>query len=295
MSARIFEIKRFAVHDGDGIRTTVFFKGCPLKCVWCHNPEGIDFKPERAYYENKCINCGECIRVCPNNAHTIEKGVHIFNRKKCTGCGNCEEVCLGNALTLYGEEVTEDELLPKLLEDKEFYENSNGGVTLSGGECLMQSDFCAELLKKLKENGINTAVDTCGFVPQQAIDKVIPYTDVFLYDMKAYDEDIHIKCTGYSNKLILENIKYIDSCNKAIEVRIPYVPDYNSDQIEKIAVFLKDLNNLTKVRILPYHNYAGSKYTSLAKKNTLPTQLPTDSEMEDARTILRKYGLKVVE
>lgn len=295
MSARIFEIKRFAVHDGDGIRTTVFFKGCPLKCVWCHNPEGIDFKPELAYYENKCINCGECIRVCPNNAHTIEKGVHIFNRKKCTGCGNCEEVCLGNALTLYGEEVTEDELLPKLLEDKEFYENSNGGVTLSGGECLMQSDFCAELLKKLKENGINTAVDTCGFVPQQAIDKVIPYTDVFLYDMKAYDEDIHIKCTGYSNKLILENIKYIDSCNKAIEVRIPYVPDYNSDQIEKIAVFLKDLENLTKVRVLPYHNYAGSKYTSLAKKNTLPTQLPTDSEMEDARTILRKYGLKVVE
>ena len=295
MSARIFEIKRFAVHDGDGIRTTVFFKGCPLKCVWCHNPEGIDFKPELAYYENKCINCGECIRVCPNNAHTIENGIHIFNRKKCTGCGNCEEVCLGNALTLYGEEVTEDELLPKLLEDKEFYENSNGGVTLSGGECLMQSDFCAELLKKLKENGINTAVDTCGFVPQQAIDKVIPYTDVFLYDMKAYDEDIHIKCTGYSNKLILENIKYIDSCNKAIEVRIPYVPDYNSDQIEKIAVFLKDLNNLTKVRILPYHNYAGSKYTSLAKENTLPTQLPTDSEMEDARTILRKYGLKVVE
>ena len=295
MSARIFEIKRFAVHDGDGIRTTVFFKGCPLKCVWCHNPEGIDFKPELAYYENKCINCGECIRVCPNNAHTIEKGVHIFNRKKCTGCGNCEEVCLGNALTLYGEEVTEDELLPKLLEDKEFYENSNGGVTLSGGECLMQSDFCAELLKKLKENGINTAVDTCGFVPQQAIDKVIPYTDVFLYDMKAYDEDIHIKCTGYSNKLILENIKYIDSCNKAIEVRIPYVPDYNSDQIEKIAVFLKDLNNLTKVRILPYHNYASSKYTSLAKENTLPTQLPTDSEMEDARTILRQYGLKVVE
>lgn len=295
MSARIFEIKRFAVHDGDGIRTTVFFKGCPLKCVWCHNPEGIDFKPELAYYENKCINCGECISVCPNGAHIIENGIHNFNREKCRGCGKCAQVCLGNALMFYGETVTEDELLPKLLEDKEFYENSNGGVTLSGGECLMQSDFCARILKKLKDNGINTAVDTCGFVPQQAIDKVIPYTDVFLYDMKAYDEDIHIKCTGYSNKLILENIKYIDSCNKAIEVRIPYVPDYNSDQIEKIAVFLKDLNNLTKVRILPYHNYAGSKYTSLAKKNTLPTQLPTDSEMEDARTILRKYGLKVVE
>ena len=295
MKAKIFEIKRFAVHDGDGIRTTVFFKGCSLKCVWCHNPEGIDFKPELAYYENKCINCGECIRVCPNNAHTIENGIHIFNREKCTGCGNCEEVCLGNALTLYGEEATEDELLPKLLEDKEFYENSNGGVTLSGGECLMQSDFCAELLKKLKENGINTAVDTCGFVPQQAIDKVIPYTDVFLYDMKAYDEDIHIKCTGYSNKLILENIKYIDSCNKAIEVRIPYVPDYNSDQIEKIAVFLKDLENLTKVRVLPYHNYAGSKYASLEIENTLPTQLPTDDEMETARAVLRKYGLTVVE
>lgn len=295
MKAKIFEIKRFAVHDGDGIRTTVFFKGCSLKCVWCHNPEGIDFKPELAYYGNKCISCGECIRVCQNNAHTIENGIHIFNREKCTGCGNCAEVCLGNALTLYGEEVTEDELLPKLLEDKEFYENSNGGVTLSGGECLMQSDFCAELLKKLKENGINTAVDTCGFVPQQAIDKVLPYTDVFLYDMKAYDEDIHIKCTGYSNKLILENIKYIDSCNKAIEVRIPYVPDYNSDQIEKIAVFLKDLENLTKVRVLPYHNYAGSKYASLEMENTLPTQLPADNETETAKAVLRKYGLTVVE
>ena len=180
MKATIFEIKRFAVHDGDGIRTTVFFKGCPLKCVWCHNPEGIFMKPSLAYYAHKCIGCGECVNVCLQNAHKMTENEHIFERESCIGCGACESACLGEALTLYGRETSAEELLPKLLEDKEFYENSGGGVTLSGGECLLQADFCAALLKALKENGIHTAVDTCGFVSREAFDKVIPYTDVFL-------------------------------------------------------------------------------------------------------------------
>lgn len=293
MKAKIFEIKRFAVHDGDGIRTTVFFKGCPLKCVWCHNPEGISFAPQLAYYEDKCINCGECVAVCPAGAHSVTAQGHTFDREKCTGCGKCSEGCLGNALTFYGKETSVEELLPILLEDREFYETSGGGVTLSGGECLMQADFCRELLKKLKEEGINTAVDTCGFLQRDAIDKVAPYTDTFLYDVKAADENVHIKCTGQSCKIISENLFYIDSLGKNIEVRIPYVPEYNSDQIGKIAEMLRKLKNLSAVRVLPYHNYAGSKYKSLDMKNTLPHTLPEKEEVSEAEQVFKNMGIMV--
>ena len=266
MIALISDIKRFAVHDGDGIRTTVFFKGCPLKCVWCHNPESISFKPQVAFYENKCIGCGECQKE-----------------------GFTTEGCLGDARVLYGKEMTIEELLPLLLEDKDFYETSGGGVTLSGGECLCQSDFCAELLKALKKEGINTAVESSGFVSKEAIDKVLPYTDTFLYDIKAIDEDVHIKCTGQSNKVILYNLKYIDSLGKKIEIRIPYVPEYNSHQIKKIAEFLKQLKNIKAVKVLPYHNNAGSKYAALGMENTLPQILPTEEEIKKAEDLLFLY------
>lgn len=279
--AIISDVKRFAVHDGDGIRTTVFFKGCPLKCVWCHNPEGISFERQVAYYQKKCINCGECINTCPRNAHKMHEGNHFFERDLCIGCGKCVDKCLGSALILYGREVTVDELLPLLLEDKDFYETSGGGVTLSGGECLCQSEFCVELLKRLKENGINTAVDTCGYVSKEIIDKIIPFTDVFLYDIKAIDEDVHIKCTGQSNNRILENLKYIVSLDKAVEIRIPYVPKFNDTQIEKIAQFLKELGNVKKIKLLPYHNYAGSKYEALGMVNTLPSKMPEENETRD--------------
>ena len=265
MNAMICDIKRFAVHDGDGIRTTVFFKGCPLKCVWCHNPESISFQPQIAFYKNKCIGCGECKRDAFTPDH-----------------------CLGEAKVLYGKNMTVEELLPLLLEDRDFYETSGGGVTLSGGECLCQADFCAELLKRLKENGVNTAVDTCGFVSKDSINKVIPYTDIFLYDIKAIDEDVHVRCTGQTNKIILENIKYLDFLGKAIEVRIPYVPEYNANQIEKIAEFLKGFQNIKAVKLLPYHNYAGSKYDALGMANTLPEILPTDSEIQKAKEALAR-------
>lgn len=293
MKAFISDIKRFAVHDGDGIRTTVFFKGCPLKCLWCHNPESIDFKPQVAYYENKCIDCGECAYVCDAKAHKMNEKGHFFNRTLCVGCGKCEEACLGNAISFYGKEITVEELLPVLLEDREFYKNSDGGVTLSGGEVLCQPDFAAELLKALKENGIHTAVDTCGYAPREAFDKIMPYTDVFLYDIKALSEETHIKCTGKSNKIILENLKYLDSKNQVLEIRIPFVPRVNDGEIPKIAEFLRYLKNVKGIKVLPYHNYAGSKYDSLQMENTLSetlgstlVSLPTEAEIKEAEKCL---------
>lgn len=294
MKAPVFEIKRFAVHDGDGIRTTVFLKGCTLKCVWCHNPEGIGFAPQIACYKDKCIHCGRCVQICPNGAHKMEDGIHSFDRSKCLGCGLCAEQCLGQALAFYGRERTPEEILPILLEDRDFYENSDGGVTISGGECLCHADFCAQLLKLLKAEKIHTAVDTCGFISKEAIDKVIPYTDIFLFDVKAYDSEVHQKCTGYSNEKILENLRYIDICGKTIEVRIPYVPGFNSLQIDKIGQLLSGIKHLKGVRVLPYHNYAGSKYASLDMENTLPKDLPDEEEIEMAREILKTYGLKVL-
>ncbi|MBE7050077.1 MAG: glycyl-radical enzyme activating protein [Ruminococcaceae bacterium] len=288
MNANIFEIKRFAVHDGDGIRTTVFFKGCPLKCVWCHNPEGISSKPELALYQHKCTLCGQCVRVCPAHAHKISDGVHSFNNSLCISCKKCTDECFNDALKFYGKEVSVEELLESVLEDREFYESSGGGVTLSGGECLMQSEFCCEFLKALKSEGISTAVDTSGFATKDALDKVIPYTDIFLYDIKAIDEDVHIKCTGQSNKIILDNLKYIDEKNVAIEVRIPFVPGYNDEEMEKIGAFLKEIKNLKKIRVLPYHNLAASKYDALNMKNALPEKVPGKDEVQKIQYYLEK-------
>ena len=267
MTATIFEIKRCAVHDGDGIRTTVFFKGCPLRCVWCHNPEGLSALSEEAFFAHKCIGCGECRRD-----------------------GFRYEDCPREARLLYGQQITVEELLPTLLEDRDFYETSGGGVTLSGGECLMQADFCAALLRALKEEGIHTAVDTCGFVAREALQKVIPYTNVFLYDLKAMDADTHIRCTGQSNRVILENLLYLDSVGKDVEIRIPFVPDYNDTEMEAMAELLAPLRCITRVRVLPYHSYAGSKYEALGLKNTLPHRLPTEEQLERATTLFEGIG-----
>ena len=239
------------------------------------------------------MSCGECIKICPVGAHIIENDKHIYVREKCVQCGKCVENCLGNALKLYGQELSVDDLLPVLLKDKEFYDNSGGGITVSGGECLLYADFIAELLKKLKQNGVNTAVDTCGFVSKNALDKVMPYTDKFLYDLKAVDGKVHEFCTGQDNKQILENLLYLDKKGCKIEIRIPFVPLFNWGEIEKMGELLSGLKNLTKVKVLAYHNYAGSKYQSIGMTNTLPEQLPTENELSKAKEELREYGLKV--
>lgn len=292
MEALITDIKKFAVHDGDGIRTTVFFKGCPLKCIWCHNPETISAKKQIAFYEHKCILCGKCVAVCDN--HYIENDKHIFNRDNCKQCKKCVAVCPYEAIEEFGKLVFVDDICNALLEDKDFYINSGGGVTLSGGECLLQAEACREILIKMKENGINTAVDTCGMVKWESIEKVIDYTDTFLYDIKAIDEAVHKKCTGSGNQLILENLKKIDEKNKQIEIRIPYVPDYNDNQIMKIADFISKLKNVKKVKILAYHNYAGSKYKALNMLNTLPEKIPYDEEIYNFVEEYRKIGINCI-
>ena len=275
--AVVFGIKRFATHDGDGVRTTVFFKGCPLRCVWCHNPEGISREPQLAFYAHRCVGCAACAGVCKNAAQRFEEGSHRFERALCVGCGACASVCPSGALRLFGHEADADELLELLLEDRDFYEASGGGVTLSGGECLLQADFCAGLLRRLKQNGINTAVDTCGFVPREAFDKVIPYTDVFLYDIKAVDSDVHRRCTGQDCRIILDNLLYLDKKGLRTEIRIPLVPGYNDGQLEKIRDFLSGLKHVSGVKVLPYHDNAHSKYNALGMTDTLPPKLPGGS------------------
>ncbi len=295
MKGYIFDVKHFAVHDGPGIRTTVFLKGCPLKCIWCHNPESIQSKSQLGFVEHSCVNCGKCVSVCPNGAHYFdENNIHRFDREKCVLCGECAKVCYSKALSFYGRYAEIDELIDDVLLDVDFYEESGGGVTLSGGECLIQADFCEEFLKKAKEKNLHTAVDTCGFVSKNTIDRVAPFTDLFLYDIKAFDEDVHSKCTGQSNKAILENLEYIDSLGKKAEIRIPFVPGYNDNQIEKIGKFLSTLKNISGVRILPYHNYAVTKYNSLGMKNTLPETIPTDDETAKAENIIASFGIKVL-
>ena len=297
MTGRIFDIKHFAVHDGPGIRTTVFLKGCPLKCLWCHNPESIGRESQLGFLEHKCTLCGRCVAVCESGGHFFdENGKHIFDRSKCTLCGKCEKACVGGALTFYGRQAELEDIVADVLKDKDFYTCSkNGGVTLSGGECLMQADFCAELLKRLKEEGIHTAVDTCGFVAREAIDKVIPYTDLFLYDLKAIDSEVHKKCTGRDNAVILENLKYIDSQGKAVEIRYPYVPGLNDGEAGKIAEFVKTLSPSIRVKVLPYHNYAETKYKSLGMDSTLPSSIPSDDEINAAKELLRSFGICVVD
>ena len=293
---RIVNIKRFEIHDGDGIRTTVFLKGCPLACLWCHNPECIGFKPQLSYLAHKCIGCGACVAACPNGAHAVIDGAHTFDRANCTACGKCADVCLGEALTLYGKDYTAKELAPVLAEDKPFFDRSGGGVTVSGGEPLSQADFVAELLAELHRMGIHTAVDTCGFAPRTALEKVVGDTDLFLFDIKAIDPDLHKRLTGQDNAVILDNLRYLDSIGKRVEIRIPLIPTLNDGEMHAIGAFLSSLNHPVPVKVLPYHALARAKYQSLDMVEGMPAGVepPSEQARVAAEEILHSYGIKTI-
>lgn len=290
MKGIISGIKRLAVHDGDGLRTTVFFKGCPLRCIWCHNPETFAFQKEIALYEHKCISCGSCIEECKVGALTSEG----FDRSKCLSCGKCAEACPTEARTLYGVEYEAENLVKKILIDRAFFENGNGGVTLSGGECLMQIDFAVEVARLLSSEGISVDIDTCGYVNRKNLERIIPFTDVFLYDLKAIDNDVHINCTGKDNELILSNLRFLSEMDCKIEIRYPLVKGYNDSECEKIGRFLHGMRGITKVKVLQYHSFAKSKYDALGIKNTLPNTVTSDEDVEKAVNILRSFGLNAI-
>lgn len=291
MKGIITNIKRMAVHDGHGLRTTVFFKGCPLRCIWCHNPDTLTFGKERAFFANKCAGCGMCVEICTGKAIGKDGS---FDREKCVMCEKCAEYCPVSARVIYGEEWEAEALAKKVLCDREFFENSGGGVTLSGGECLAQIDFAEELARIFFDEGISVDIDTCGFVNFSAFERIIPYTDEFLYDIKAIDPQVHRKCTGQDNAVILENLRRLDELGCKIEIRYPYVPGYNDGECKKIGAFLSGLENTRRIKVLGYHSFAKSKYEAMEKKDTLPAHNATRDEVQSAVDILASYGLSAI-
>lgn len=273
MKGLISGIKRMEIHDGDGLRTTVFFKGCPLKCIWCHNPESISFDKQIAFFSEKCMRCGLC------KYERTEKNA---------------EMCPTEALVLYGKEYDADTLISEIVTDVRFFENSGGGVTLSGGECLAQPAFAIEVAKKLHEKNISVYVDTCGFVKREILDAILPYVDKFLYDIKAIDAQVHIKCTGKDNAQILDNLKYLSEKRCQIEIRYPLVKGYNDAECEGICRFLKGLKYVPKVKVLKYHSLAGSRYEALLMENTLPETVTTDEDINNAVRIFERFGIETV-
>ena len=254
MTGLLFDIVRNSFVDGPGIRTTVFFKGCNLHCAWCHNPESQSRKPQMLFYADKCTGCGKCRAVCPTP-------------DACTLCGKCTFYCPADARKICGKEYTPDEVLEEVVKDKTFYENSGGGVTFSGGECMLQVEFLQELLKKCKEKGIHTAVDTAGHVPFACFEKILPYTDLFLYDIKLFDSQKHKLYVGVGNERILENLKKLFQAGVKIWIRIPVIPGVNDspEEMQKIKQFLGSCGTPEKIELLPYHAMGEYKYQALGK------------------------------
>jgi len=259
----IFHIARTSLHDGAGIRTVVYFKGCNMHCRWCHNPKGLECKKELFFHQNKCIGCGICETICP---HILRVGE--IDRDACIACGNCAKNCPANALEVIGNQMSVEELYSVIAKDRAYYDRSGGGVTLSGGECLLYPEFVAALLKKCKENDIHTLIESAFHVPWEHIASVLPYTDMFYADVKHMDSDIHKKYTGVSNERILENITRLAGMTKQIVLRTPAIPGVNDDpeNLSRTEQFAHSLG--LEHEVLKYNNLAKSKYTALDKEYT---------------------------
>lgn len=294
MKASIFNIQKFSIHDGPGIRTTVFFKGCPLQCIWCHNPESQNSGKEILYDKNKCTLCGSCIKICQNNAIEIKDNDLEMNMDKCTFCGDCTVSCINSARQIAGKEYTMDQVMKEVLKDRVFYKNSKGGVTLSGGEPLIYAAFVEELLMKLKKENIHTAVDTCGAVDFKVLERISEYTDLFLYDIKSTDEEKHILYTGVSNKNIIENLIKLSKIHNNINLRLPIIEGINADEnhIFEILKLIKN-TNIKKINLLPYHDIAMHKYEKLGRKYYEYMKRPADEKLKRYKGIFEKEGYRV--
>ena len=293
----IFDIKRYAVHDGPGIRTTVFLKGCPLSCWWCHNPESMLPKPELVLFENRCIGCDACFNACRQNAHQkLPDGARVHQREACDLCGECVEVCYAEALVMESRKVTVEEVIGELRKDIPFYENSGGGITLSGGEPTIQHAFTLALLRLCKAEGLHTTLDTSGYTPWRIFEKLLPYTDLVLYDVKHIDDSKHKIYTGVSNRRILENLKQIGEYGVPIVIRMPIIPGINDakEDIVRTAQFLIGVRCITRVELLPYHRLGESKYARLGREFRLHgIESPGTNQMNDVAEWVRDFGLEV--
>lgn len=292
----IFDIRKYSIHDGPGIRTAVFLKGCPLSCWWCHNPEGQSAKIEIIKRENRCIHCGECLSICKYGAISQLGDQILLDRNKCTVCGECIDECYAEALELVGKRMSVSDVIEEIEADLPFYEQSNGGVTFSGGEPLLQPQFLRSLLIASHQLGIHTAVDTCGYASWKVIDSLRQEVDLFLYDLKILDDHLHRKYTGVSNRLILENLRRLSEGGSHIIVRFPVIPGINDEEghVRRLANLVKGLANIHEIDILPYHSSAINKYNSLGLNYSLEgLHSPMEEQIEEIASILKEAGLAV--
>ena len=291
----IFSVQRYSTEDGPGIRTTVFMKGCPLRCLWCHNPEGQMSYPEIVFNDTRCIGCKRCVDACPEGAISFGEDGPMTDRGKCRNCGKCAEVCPSGARELVGRYVSPTEAFAEVERDALFYRNSGGGVTVGGGEPTMQSGFVAELLRKCRDKSIHTALDTCGYAKWEALEKVLQHVDLVLYDIKLIDPTQHAEQTGVSNELVLENARRICRAGTPMIVRVPVIPEYTDadENIRGIAEFVSTLHTVSRVDLLPFHPLGEPKYRKLDRRYEFEdTQPPTDEHMQHLKRLVESSGLQ---
>lgn len=295
----VFNIQKFSTHDGDGVRTTIFFKGCPLKCRWCHNPESQRYEKELIFHHNKCVVCGKCVVKCPQQANSVVDGKLVFDRDKCTACGVCTDWCIKEAREIAGKEYTVDELVKEAKKDQIFYEQSGGGVTLSGGEVMAQNiDYIEQLCKRLHREGISVFIDTSGYTKYENLKRLIPFADVFLYDIKAIDSEEHKDYIGVDNALILENLVKLSNDGAGIYARLPIIGKVNATEeyINSVIRFLEDNHvKVQQVNLLPYHDIGKGKYASLDRPYDEASMVKPDKElMEHFKAMFEEHGFTKV-